>query len=91
MEHGKRRGARTRRIMDLRIGKGKTSSVFVDPPFMAELETAVRAGFNIMLTGPRGTGKTTAVKEIAKHQGKKLYMVSTPFGTIVVSWQRDAR
>jgi cobaltochelatase CobS len=41
---------------------------------MNELETSVAAGFHVMLTGPRGTGKTTAVKQIARQKNKPLFL-----------------
>ena len=48
---------------------------FLAPPFWENLETAVRCGFSAMLFGPRGTGKTTAVKEIARQRGKRLFHI----------------
>ncbi len=48
---------------------------YLTPPFMAELEGSVRAGFHVMLMGPRGTGKTTAVRLIARKFGKRLFTI----------------
>ncbi len=42
---------------------------------MAELEGSVRAGFHVMLMGPRGTGKTTAVRLVARKFGKRLFTI----------------
>jgi nitric oxide reductase NorQ protein len=49
---------------------------FVDPPYFDQLLAAVAAGFPVMLTGPRGTGKTTAVKQIARRFERALALVS---------------
>ena len=46
------------------------------PPFMSQLESATKSGFNVMLTGPRGSGKTTAVHMVAKKLGKQLTTVA---------------
>lgn len=46
------------------------------PPFFPELEAAVRGGFHVMLMGPRGTGKTTAVRVLAELHGRWLETVT---------------
>lgn len=46
-----------------------------DPPFLDQLLIAVDNGQHSILTGPRGTGKTTAVKLVAQRRGKKLVII----------------
>src|SRR4051812_44104230 len=47
----------------------------VRPPFYGELEAAVDSGCHVMLMGPRGSGKTTAVRLLAQLRGKKLHTI----------------
>ncbi len=46
----------------------------IQSPFMAEMEAALDAGLHIMLTGPRGVGKTYSVKQAAKRRGMVLHV-----------------
>src|SRR5687768_11755852 len=43
------------------------------PPFLAELLSCVQAGLHVMLMGPRGVGKTTAVRMAARRNEKDLH------------------
>jgi MoxR-like ATPase len=49
--------------------------LFVTPPFFDELEAAAACGFHVALMGPRGTGKTTAIKALAARNGKQLHVI----------------
>lgn len=46
----------------------------VRAPFMDQLEAAIDDGMSVMLTGPRGVGKTHAVKLAARLRGKMLHV-----------------
>jgi nitric oxide reductase NorQ protein len=45
-------------------------------PYFPELEAAARAGFHVMLMGPRGSGKTTAVRALAELHGRRLRTIT---------------
>lgn len=51
------------------------SPSLVTPAFYSELDSAVICGFHVMLMGPRGTGKTTAIKSLAARSGKRLHVI----------------
>ncbi len=50
------------------------SPSLITPAFYSQLESAVDP-FHAMLMGPRGVGKTTAVKALAAQHGKRLYVI----------------
>jgi MoxR-like ATPase len=58
----------------VQIGAGATN-MLIHPPFFGQLETAVANGSHVMLMGPRGTGKTTAVRLLARQNYKKLHIL----------------
>ncbi len=57
------------------IAEASSYRRWFDPPFYDELNAAVACGFHVCLNGPRGTGKTTAIKELASGWGKKLHVI----------------
>jgi MoxR-like ATPase len=48
----------------------KGSANFIEPRWWKQFCTAVDGGFPVMLSGSAGTGKTTAVAELARRRGK---------------------
>jgi len=48
---------------------------FEKPPFWNELESSVASGFHTALMGPGGTGKTTAVKQLASRNNRRLHII----------------
>lgn len=45
------------------------------PPCYDDLVASLRADDHVMLTGPRGTGKTTAARMVARQFGRPLYQI----------------
>jgi MoxR-like ATPase len=46
-----------------------------EPPFQSELEVSADAGLHVALMGPRGVGKTTAVRLYARRRRRTLYQM----------------
>lgn len=58
-----------------RARKNLDQPLTVELPWFSEMEVAVNFGFSIALMGPRGTGKTSAVKNLARRMGKALHCI----------------